>query len=89
MKKGETSGNIVTSSAPKYENPFSKAEKNMKDQEKFNTPSRDKTHMKPLTQKFFMDMLSLEIEMTNRAFKFTTIEQLVQLYAVKSLILIH
>ena len=39
--------------------------------------------MKALTQKFFTDMLSLEIAMTNRSFSFSTIEQLVQLYAVR------
>ena len=114
MKVAETSGNIVTNPVQRYENPFSKAEKNLKDQEKLNhfrdqeklinlkeqekllcplkdqgksiDKLRDKTHMKPLTQKFFTDMLSLEIEMANRAFKFSTIEQLVQLYAVRYLI---
>ena len=84
MKGVESSRNItVPNLTSKHQNPFSKAEKIMKDQEKLLPSIIDKTHMKALTQKFFTDMLSLEIAMTNRSFSFSTIEQLVQLYAVR------
>ena len=83
MKGVESSRNItVNNLTPKNQNSYSKAEKFMKDQEKLLPSLIDKAHMKSLTQKFFTDMLSLEIEMTNRSFSFSTIEQLVQLYAV-------